>query len=542
MASPAHETDRPIPTLRQWLRTLAPHSFIALVYALTHTLGLLNRGLFWDDWVFWQQDKALVAQISRDMGSTWPTTINHLIFYSDAGITFARLLSYAALLCAALLLFGILRRLSPLSDNIAMWSAVIFVLYPGYTARQALVMVGYALCLALFLAAVWLLVRYAPSPGIPVRVVSALLFLLSFQTRSLLVMCALLPVVLLMVDPPEAPGVRPLVKKLFSYSEQFALPFIFWAVTRVWFQPRGLYAGYNQLGAEKIEVLPTLWWGVVHSTPLSVIWARVTPDLSALATTAVLLIPLLLLGWRRWSMRHDSGDLWRLDAGIALMVLAIVPYAAVGKIPHFEAFDSRHQLLVPIGWGLIIATIAKAHVRATRASSVAVGICLAVVLSSFAAVHLQSYLGYQREWLKQQALIEAFKTSPEIQGASTILFVDHTPEWNAGHRSESQHYEYNGMFAEAFGDQTRLGVDRAHYPHLPNAFSRGLAELEGNRYYKLGNWRRHAPDHVVTIREGKLDLSPSVTVLRLTILDWTDRERLRAELSRAIVLEAKPYE
>ncbi|HET6351081.1 MAG TPA: hypothetical protein VFG89_02975 [Coriobacteriia bacterium] len=520
----------------------APHAFLTLIYFLTHSLGLLDRGLFWDDWVFWQQDKQLVAEVSRDMGSVWPTNINHWIFYSQFGITFGRLLSFAGLLVATLLLFGIVRRLPKMTDSTAFWIAALFAVYPGFTSREALVMTAYSLCLMFFLGAIWLNVRFSPKPKWWVHVAAVVLLFLSYHTRSLLVLSGFMPIVFLMADPPASWKLLDVIKRLLAYTGELVMPFLFFVMTKLWFQPRGLYADYNQFLSQDTQLSDVLWSGIVHSNPISIVWTQVTPERLALVAACIVMVPLSLWAWRRWSLEHNASDIWLLDSGLLLVLLAVAPYAAVGKIPMFSGFESRHQLLTPIGWGAIIVAIAQGHARGRwKYGRVLISVALAFTMGYFTAVHLQSYIGYEREWLKEQAMMEAFRVNPQIKAAHTILFVDRTEDWNAGHRSGRQHYEYSGMMAQVFGDQSRWGIERAHFKYIPDTFPTGFRALDHNQYYNLKDWTLHSPDIVVTIAEGKPDLTSSKTVVRYMLLDWTDRARLRKELAHSIKLTSLPY-
>lgn len=508
--------------------------FIALIYSLAHGISLLNRGLFWDDWVFWQQDRHVVAAAAKAMGSTWPASINDLFYYSLGGITANRLVTFLTLLYSALVLYAILRHIPWLTAGQSMWIATVFGIVPAYESRIALVMVGYPLSLALFMSGLWLLVRFAPRVPVLVRLLCAFLFFASFRTGSLLVFFAVVPVVLLLVHPPERFDLRSTVRTLAGYADQLVLPVAYWVITRIWFAPSGLYAGYNTPDGGGVRFVPAFLKGMAIS--LVGPWGDAA---TALLFKAPLIVALLaaataaVVAWR-WPAREKGASWLLLLSGFALVVLAVAPYAAVGKVPSYQGWETRHQLLIPFGIAVIVVAAATLVSRVVRLRGAAAGLLVLVVLGSVAA-HVNSYIRYERDWLKQAALIEGFKASPEVKDAHFVLLEDETTDLD---RADRLFYEYTGMLTEAFGDQSRFAVQRSYY--------RGVWAVVGRRYheaayYKLAHYEGGGPDCIVRVMRGELDLREAPQVLRLMVLDWVDRDALRAELRRALVVEARPY-
>ncbi|MDO8848040.1 MAG: hypothetical protein Q7W51_06615 [Coriobacteriia bacterium] len=510
-------------------------AFIALVYSLTHAVSLLNRGLYWDDWVFWKLDRQVLATAVAEMGSTWPASINDLFYYSQSGITFSRFLTFASMLVASLLLYDVLRRLPGVSRDAAMWIAMVFSVFPAFESRIALVMVGYPLSVALFMCSLWLLVRYGPRPPIPVRVLMAVLFFISFRTGSLLVFFAVVPLLVLIVHPPETRGLGHIVRRLLGYADQLILPVAYWVVTRVWFQPSGRYADYNTPGSANDGFLELLGTGLYNVLVGPIVKAAGSlPFKVPLAVGFVVCVVVALMLWRR-PLQHSKRWAQLALTGLAMLVLAVAPYAAVGKAPGNYGWDTRHQLLVPFGGAFLTVAFVYWLVRGGRVSRrIGYGV-LVLSIGISAVVHVSSYLAYERDWLKQRALIVAFQADPVVRDSHFILLEDETQDLDVTQR---MFYEYTGMLAEAFGDETRYAVGRVYYFGNYQTVTHNVAY---EPYYKAGDWAGGPPDCLVTIVRGDLDLRRTSQVLRLMILDWTDRAALDAELGRALSVHARPY-
>lgn len=505
--------------------------FIAFAYALAHGLDLLNRGLYWDDWVFWQQDRRVVAEAARAMGSTWLSSINDLFYYSQGGITLNRVIGFVALLVAAFLFYDIARRLPRMSNDSAMWLAVLFAVFPTFEARIAMVMIGYSLSLVLFMFGLWFLVLAGPKPHPVVRLFTAALFLSSFRTGSLLVFFAVVPAVLLAIYPPGSWSFKPVIKRLFGYADQLVLPFLYWGMTRIWFRPSGLYANYNEVGGGQISAVMAFARGLYNVLAGPVLKAAVilpVPIPLVVAVVAAALVAPVVL--RRYKDEPTTRAWIMFAIGMTLLVLAVFPYAAVGKVPE-NGWDSRHQLLVPFGGAFVffsLVTALRTRKRLARAFGSAL---LIVIVGASVAINVWHFIEFERDWMKQQALMEEFKLTPEIESASFILLYDQTADIDYNNR---MFYEYSGMLAEVFGNQSRLCIPA----HLYSGNGLGDASDKANQpYYKLADFAGGKPEIFVTVKRETLEFRSNKQVLRLLWLEWTDQERFHAELRKFLTLD-----
>lgn len=523
-----------------------PWILITLIYSLTHGLLLFNRGLFWDDWVFWRQSPAIVAQVGRSMGSIWPSQINYLFYYSQAGITFNRAVTFLSFLIVAYLLFDIVRRLPSGGESSALWVAIVFSVFPVYQARVAMVMVGYGLCLMLFTFASWLIVRFGPHPSPWVRVLIVLLFLGSFQTASLLVFYyAVVPALILLSDPPEDWRIRSMLRDLVRHFDLMAAPVLFWVAKQIWLRPSGLYKDYNEIGAGSSGLLGDLVHGILNSVVFSItdripgalVKGVVHPGLRVFVLTLIVVGGVALIGTLLVPLARRGRDAFLEDAGMLLIVAAVFPYAAVAKIPANTGWETRHQLLVPVGAALLVVGIARSRTGSSKAGRVIVSVLLAALIGISAAIHVGSYITYQRDWLKQEAMIEGFRRTPEIERGRFIIIDDRASNWNS---TVWPAYTYTGMAYDIYGDQKRMFIQ-----FMPGArwweYATARPYFTRKPYYKTGDYQGQNPDTVVTVRKGKLNLSSIPTVLRLTMLDCFDRPALRREIGNALTFTVRKY-
>lgn len=531
-----------------WLRPgrVFPWAFITAVYTITHGLMLFDRGLFWDDWVFWRQDPSVVAQAGKSMGSIWPWQINYLFYYSQAGITLNRVVAFASLLVVAYLVFDILRRLPGVGQSNALWAAVVFAVFPVYQARVAMVMVGYSICLMLFAVACWLLVRSRSHPAVWLRVVILVLFVASFQTASLLVFYyATVPALILLADSTEGRRFQAAVRRLVRHFDFLVVPLVFWAVRQTWFRPSGLYKNYNEVGAGSSAVLGETLHGMVNSVIFAVadkvpgVASRdvVHPGLRLFLIAAVAVGVLAFLALTRLPLERRESNSNLVDAGVILVAAAVFPYAAVGKVASNVGWDTRFQLLVPVGAALMFVGMAASRAGLSRHRQVAISILLAALVGVSSAAHVTSYIAYQRDWLKQEAMMEFFRRDPAIQQGRYIIIDDRAASWSP---IPWNPYTYSGMAYDVFGDQKRF-----IYHFMPNArwwdYAQNRKYFLRTRFYKTGDYLGQGPDTVVTVREGKLDLAPIPTVLRLTMLDCFNRPALRREIGDALTFTVRKY-
>jgi hypothetical protein len=421
---------RPVsPPIKGQLSTLSSITIIIVLYvAAWGGLLLSSGGLYWDDWVYVGAPAGQTLEMTRELGLPWVGFM--LLFLLHFGPVAYHILSFLLFLSVGMSFLGILRRVPYLTSNEQVFLVALVLVLPLMAARHVLSVQHYALSCALFFFAWYLLVRASP-PGRLTLVTAGVLFAVSFTTSSLLVFY-LLPLFHLWYQDSYRAGV-PLKRFLFRYWPLLALPAAWYLVKISFFQPYGIYAGYNQI-----------------SPPLLV--AATVP----LALSVLPLVALYVLRGRLSSL--VLGILAALAAGIFLTALAIHPYAVVGQRPPFVEWQTRDELLMPLGISFIVLALCR-MVGALLGRGLAQLAGIAVLAFSV-VVSAAICASYFVDWQKQQTLIEIFRATPALENASTIIFHDDTTNMNIFNRSY-RFYEWNGLMRRAFGDESRFGVNDA---------------------------------------------------------------------------------
>ena len=417
---PSALLDRPSPVPRAVL-------FLIVLYVAAWG-GLLFSagGIYWDDWIYVSMAPDQILQMTRELGLPW---VGYLLqFLWGIGPVASHALSLVIYFSVGMSTLGILRRVPWLTPNERVFVAALVLVLPLMAARHTLIVQHYALSLALFFLGWYLLVRASP-PTRATLWVAGVLFVASFTTNSLLPFY-LLPMVHFWYQNGRRTGV-PLRHYLSRYWPLLILPGAWYIAKVLWFQPYGLYDGYNAVTLRAMW-RPTVWI-VVAAVPLGGLYTA-----------------------RRQLGARTLGILTPLFAGAFMTVLAIYPYVVVGKKLPFAEWETRDELLMPIGVAVLVlafcrmvgAALGRNAARVAGLASLAASVVLSMSICA----------GYLLDWQKEEALVELFKTTPALQSATTVIFDDQTRGANIFHRTY-RFYEWNGLMRRAYGTETRFGVN-----------------------------------------------------------------------------------
>ena len=257
------------------------------------------------------------------------------------------------------------------------------------------------------------------------------------------------------------------------------LPFLWFAIKREYFRPHGLYAGYNEdfafrnlLYAFKAQGLDLL----NISIPVTVLFA-------AIAVIAVL-YSYLHVETNCLSNRRQTVKL--LVGGLLAVFLAMFPYWIVGKATIFHEWDSRNQLLMPLGISVLALVSSQALRPRYREHYIMSLIAISV------AMNWHAYAMLYNDWGKQLNIIAFFRHSKDVASADLILFDDQAP--NAMGRY-IRFYEWNGMLKAAYGDETRFGINAQNLLE----YNRGDLDRYFSASYNAANHNRRDGERTVRV-------------------------------------------
>jgi hypothetical protein len=432
---------RPTPTASSAEGPIRPAVVAGLVAAyLVAWAGavLMLDAAFWDDWTLVDVPTEPMLEGFRQNGLPWVGQLHRALL--ELGPWAYRVVGALAFAGVGAAVLGIVRRLpvlpglpAPTARDGWLLAALVLVL-PFNSARHALITLPYTLSLALFTTAWWLLVRRTPASTATALTATVLLFA-SFTTQSLLVFVALPVGHLLLLELADDRRPSQAVRWAGRRWYLLAAPVVFYAAKNAWFAPYGLYEGYNQIEPSGLAFATLRVVGLALVLAVVVrLRDRLPPALRASAAWVV--------------------------GGLLVVAVGELPYLAAGHHPGFDGWNSRHQLLVPFGW----ATVGVGLVRLTSAALGDVpGRRLAtagVVVA--ASTSLALTLSFVVDHRKQGDVVALLEEHPEVGDVASVVVRDHTRGLNANQRRWA-FYEYNGLFARAYGDTGRFVVPEGSY-------------------------------------------------------------------------------
>jgi|GEM_PF-2717754 len=497
-------------------RLRRPWIFLLSLYSLTHFFLLLNTHLYWDDWPNMGMSAKATIQNGIQYGLpwvgyfyTWLHTFSHPAWVAH-GLVF---------ICFGLctvLIYQVLNTFKSLSQSEAFLITAFASVLPYNNARVLLSAFQYTLPYLSFWAGWYLLTCHlnAKNPALKLtfRLLALGLFFVSFAAHSILVFYALVLVYIFWHSSSK-------IKLDF-----LALPLVFWVLKMVYFAPSGPTASYNKLTANGfLGALPKLVSSLGHSL---FDMGNLFFGLSWLAVLA--------LGWLLWktlsaylpklsdiktghSPFQKTNFLW---ATLAL-VTAIFPYTVVGNVVSAHwGFKTRHELLLPLGVAFLIVFLLKKFCP-TPGFLIKIS---AVLLACFVLIQWQSYLQFERDGIKQKAIIENLKMHPELLQAKTLVFSDQVSFLNVNRR-QLRSYDYQGFLTQALGSY--LGQI--------------VSEQDADGYDFYASQKAGADSLKITIMPCQLAfyLEPDL-ILNLKLKEWFSPKAYADQIKKLVRLSVGP--
>jgi hypothetical protein len=437
---------------------------ICTTVLVVHGLLVFDNVPRWDGWLIYEMiESGSWHELRREFSQTGvPMTayMHYAIGQLPAFVTAYKVVTLLALMTIAVSLYALLRDFAAFGRVDRLILTILFVAFPAYLVTVELIMAPVTVYGALFALGA---VSYRASAMAETRAARVLwrvlalgLFYGAFLVQSFLVFYAAFFIYAFARWHRMS---RPTLGSTLSFARAhidfMLLPFAFYAVKLLWFQPYGDYAGYNELRPSLTNLikgsLRALYGGFLLPTASSLLAvANATPLVLSLSLLAFLM-------WRTAESMRPAQD-WSLCLlGVVLLLIAVAPYAVVGKIPSPKDWVSRFAVHVPLGAAFFTYYGIRGYVR-TVGLPRGVAIAAALLLAScFGAQFIRSYLGYGVDALKQEALILRFRETPAVAQASTVVVEDSATHLNA-HARLFRYYEYSALLHEAYGESRRLGV------------------------------------------------------------------------------------
>lgn len=512
------------------------HVYLAICIAYTFAFGLslFNSGIYWDDWVLYNQSPSSVIEMfTQALGAAgYIVAYIHLGLLSLPGsVFFYRLLTFIFFLFAGIFLYRILHDIPEIDYKDRFFIVLLFLLLPFNSARTALICFIYSFCYFSFFFAFFLFVKYRANRF--ARISSLLLFSFSFFTNSIVFFyMVFLLFILYKKEREKAYSLVSILNTVRSHLDYFIAPIIFWIIKSLFFRASALYADYN------IVTVSTLF-GLPYDIMIKVLGASLLDllNMSFIKAAHVLLILFLMLlssaiSTGESALKSPKNGSQFILFGLFSLAVAVFPYIAVGKEPSFADWSSRYQLLMPLGASFFLYYGMK---KALAYFSIHENIFIAIIsifIITLVAANVKIQVSYAKDWYKQLSMIANFKENTIIKENTTFLFYDNIQHYNANNRTY-RFYEYTGLMKYAFRGETRFGIladDFKQYKSIAN-MQRTFTALYNMKDYKPKDF-----DYAVSINDGGFPLS-SRNSLKLIYYERLQPAKFNDRIKRVLKME-----
>jgi len=397
---------------------------ISLYLASYGLIFLFLKAKFFDDWVaYYKVTPSDLASLFKIRGD-WPTRI-----WIESGLLDMRpelfhLGSFVGYFVIGWFLFHILKTLNFVGPKNAEFITLFFLVIPINSARVAMINFAYCLSLLLFYCAWYLLVTKKSQF---LHIISILLFVLSFGATASLMVFLLVPlchVAYLIYVNPNANKIRDWwILALISILSP-----MYWYLDRRFNAPQGNFLDvYSVQGSGFVRAI--LLFGVGF---LIVLWFCKFGRQESEFQNRYLLIAI----------------------GLLLLIIGATPYLLAGHlvdvsawmlnfVPRLSDWDSRHQLLLGLGFAiLVVGIIGDSNSIFTRHFRILfLGICV--------VLNLTFMRGYFLDSLKQNEFIAEIGNHKALTNSNIVMIDDQATLYNARGRG-IRNYEWDAMLSVAY--------------------------------------------------------------------------------------------
>ncbi len=478
-------------------------SFIA-AYLVGNFLIIINSGVFWDDWTLFNMSFEGMKQQFTGNGFVFGAYIHYFLNKLPAAPIVYHSLVVVLQILTILWLWEILKLLN-LRNKFFFWTVLLFASVPFFSAKITMICLPYVIGSFFFASATWFMQKYILNTKIIYRVGALVLFFLSFFVNSFLFFY-ILPFSMLFIQKNNIKlETIPQIWKTFKSSVTFKnliriidfilLPFIFWTFKTLFLSPSGLYVqgNYNKItiGGFILSPFKTLQSILESVMKLPEVLSEAVLNYYMIVPAFLLFVLIYFLAIKNKTKdQKPSIPYWLLLAiSFILVILAVYPYAIIGKVPVFYSYADRHQLLLPLGVAMLIVSLIYILIKEKYRALI-----LSLVLTSFIVTNVYFNLQYIHRWIKNEALISYFEKSDFNN--ETVVVEDNTASDDLHHR-DLRFYELCGMSKLAKGKQTNFFANFQTFKKLDLELFASYGTV-----YSMADYKPNVPTKVMKIEKG----------------------------------------
>jgi hypothetical protein len=514
---------------------------LVLIYLCANVFMLLNNTRYWDDWCFYSFEG--MKAIETGVGSPFMIPIHVLIMKAgEMAPLVYHLIVGATEAVGLVLLYRILLMLSVPPGRSFVLTAF-FMLMPFNQAKMNICCFSYSLGLVCCLTAVFLFLKDLLRSGLWFRILSWGMFFAGYMFLPSTIMLVL-AFFLFLAARPVFEGhagrlsfslCRGVLIKLLSWADVLVIPFIYSALRFKFWLPVGSYSGlgYREVTPGLIAAAPVNFFKVFFYNFFGFWGELFKPLYSQTGIFAVIFIMIaagLAVFFRRSRIEPVDRPGRMFLIGLYFFLAGAAAYVLVGLLPQFGSVYCRHQALLKFGMPvMLLAGIGLLSPERSRRGAV-------VLLSAMLLiVNISWQLQYQKSWIKQMALEQAFRREPLLAEHVNFVVVDNMQEYNE-YGSNSAVYYYAGLMYKIHGTQTRYIVNHHDLPG-------NLLRWGPDQYiiYNMKDIRDVTKfTYHVYIDQGSAWLS-NVESVKILYQYYFNKSRLEESLSRILRIRVLPY-
>ncbi|QAA94700.1 hypothetical protein [Pollutimonas thiosulfatoxidans] len=523
---------------------------ISLAYMLCHLPMLfLGDQVSWDDWIIYRETPQNLAVLAQKIGAPWLTEYFELMSYSRPEIV--RLAQFLIFLWCSIFIYGTSSNIGSGKQH-AFMVAIVFAVAPLNSSRFLLITFFYSIStLFFFLFFYRASIRLSKITGLG-HLVNTFILIIAFQTKSYLVLfyAYFAYVVFIGYSSTENSKGR---EFLLKYKYYLFLPILYYILLQVFSLPAKEYADYYE-----VKISPTLWLQRFLDSLVGLLRAVYQRDPQAVVVTLIVCISLIVFTLHSLSSvisvnLHRRKLMQPMTAGqpavrpcvgpvvgIALIAAGLFPYLAIGVIPEFGHYSSRHQLGLMLGFSVLTAGLLSSAISPLRRYIIVI-----IVLSSILSWWTH-YFDAHVMYSKQRSIIAQIRSLEPLQFTDVIVHDDteHLNLWETPFNTN----EWHGMFAAATGLRNlcikRFGPsawedDNYILRNQPEIF----ADCDGSVYAKMDQYkpRGNLGRIYITSEHERESYRPKLQAFLIDLLT-SSRVPLSLELRKRVIIADAPMD
>jgi len=513
-------------------------------YFLAHSPLLLVQGPFWDDWIWVDLGSpdvaAFLSQIERPL-AIWALRACHFV----AGHTLpvfdaAPLAAFVSHYLTWLVLWRCNAEGRFMSSDQAFWVVVMSALAPLNFSRVVASTQLYQIALLVFAIAALCQIASVTRRSLVLRTLSWPLLAMACQVESFYFAVLLLYIPVLMADRPIEPKRLSALRRALRHCELIAIPVASYLLRMTFFAPHGVFETYNAVTlAGLVKAIPGSLISAAYAVygSLAGVAIGMQANLGGSLTLVVSLMSLtaaIAWGLRLPALRNFPISAWPgVAAAFVALAFLLFPYAVTqgGGVRPLSNWGDRHLLTAPLALGLVLCGCVAVMVRA-EAQRIALAVMAGLMLIGTAL----GYLGLVQDTHLMAGVVAKLRHNETARNGHSFVYVpNESPLWQG---RELRPYEWTGMLARAYGENTRLALPLSKDVSAVSTFAK--AKLTG-RYLNYAFDILHPDRSILKIELVQQDVMTIGQLLRLSVLRATNDPRYDTEAGSLVRLIVSPF-